>query len=210
MLLTDRRVAPGSLSETNTYLGDLFMYKKGDIIPTDKEGLWQVYRGIIQLSKVDFEGEEIVLGWALPDTCFGKGINQRTEYQAVALSDVYLKWCSVEDINNSNYLCRNLLMQQSRRLTKTEEILSIIAIRRVEERLWQLILFLSQEIGHPVPEGIRLGVRFTHQNLANVICTTRVTVTRLLGEFQDKGLITFDSSRHIILNNVEYASPYRF
>ena len=78
-------------------------------------------------------------------------------------------------------------------------MLAINALRRVEDRLWQLLLMLGEEMGRPVDNGIRLTVRFTHQNLAKVICTTRVTVTRILGYFQNRGWIEFDQKRHIIL-----------
>jgi CRP-like cAMP-binding protein len=71
----------------------------------------------------------------------------------------------------------------------------------VEERLQELLQLLSQELGQPVAEGTRLLVRLTHQNLANAIGTTRVTVTRLLGEFQRQGLISLDSDRHLVIHS---------
>jgi CRP-like cAMP-binding protein len=56
-------------------------------------------------------------------------------------------------------------------------------------------------MGEIVAEGTRLTVRFTHQNLANAICTTRVTVTRLLKDFQLNNDICLDSKRHIIVKH---------
>jgi len=35
--------------------------------------------------------------------------------------------------------------------------------------------------------------------LANAIGTTRVTITRLLGDFQAQGQICFDCDRHLII-----------
>ena len=58
---------------------------------------------------------------------------------------------------------------------------------------------LKEEIGQHILEGIRLTVCFTYQNLANVIGATRVTVTRILGEFQTKEWIEFERDRHIII-----------
>ena len=68
-----------------------------------------------------------------------------------------------------------------------------------EDRLWQLLLLLKEEIGQSVVNGTRLALRFTHQSLAKFICTTRVTVTRILGDFQSRELISIDSDRHIII-----------
>ncbi|MBD0311176.1 MAG: helix-turn-helix domain-containing protein [Microcoleus sp. T1-bin1] len=40
-----------------------------------------------------------------------------------------------------------------------------------------------------------MNIRLTHQDIANAICTTRVTVTRMLGKLQRQGLINRD--RHL-------------
>jgi CRP-like cAMP-binding protein len=47
-------------------------------------------------------------------------------------------------------------------------------------------------------------VRLTHQNLANAIGTTRVTVTRILNKLKSEGAIIIDRDRHIILKNESF------
>jgi len=49
-------------------------------------------------------------------------------------------------------------------------------------------------------------VRMTHQNLANAIGTTRVTVTRLLSKLKGEGKISFDCDRHIILKEDSFSN----
>jgi CRP-like cAMP-binding protein len=181
----------------------LYFYERGEIIPLAASGLWQVYQGVVQLSKLDAIGEdEVILGWATPEICFGCWFTDiPPTYQAQAVCDVYLRWFSGSEIEASPLLARTCVEQLSRRLVKTEELLSIVGMRRVEDRLWHLLLFLKDEMGKAVSEGTRINVRFTHQNLASAICTTRVTVTRILGNFQNRGLIKLDSDRHIIVKD---------
>lgn len=69
----------------------------------------------------------------------------------------------------------------------------------IEECLIQLLLLLRQELGQTDAENIRIRCRFTHQNLAAAIGITRVTVTRLLKEFQAKHWLYFDGDRHLII-----------
>ncbi|NEQ28547.1 MAG: Crp/Fnr family transcriptional regulator, partial [Microcoleus sp. SIO2G3] len=64
-----------------------------------------------------------------------------------------------------------------------------------------LLLWLKQEFGQRVAQGTRLSVRFTHQDLADACCTTRVTVTRELSKLQKQGKITFDSQHHIVFSS---------
>jgi CRP-like cAMP-binding protein len=180
----------------------LQLYEKGEEITFSDSRIWQVYRGVVELSRVNQNGKETILGWMSANCTFGNGLDHSPElYRAVALSDVYVRWYSPEDIRKSPLLARQLLTQFSDRVIKSEQLLAIIALRRVEDRLQQLLLMLKQEMGQSVVNGMRLQVRFTHQHLAKAICTTRVTITRALGDFQARGWIYFDRDRHIVIRN---------
>ena len=197
MLLTKHSQSCSYLESNKPEL--LQSYQKGDEIPLFEPGFWQVYRGVVQLSRISSGGDEVILGWATPNNSFGDCHKNNTNYRAQALCNVYVKRHSPLDIAKSPDLARVLMTQLSQRLIKAEQLLTISGLRKVEQRLWQLLLMLKQEMGQSAVNGTRLTVRFTHQNLANIICTTRVTVTRLLGDFQARGLISIDGDRHIIV-----------
>ena len=180
----------------------LQQYGRGDEISTSDSDIWQVYRGVVQLSKIRSNGTEIVLGWVTANSTFSNNLDRCALYRAVALSDVYVKQYSPQDVIGHPSLARQFFSQFSDRLIKSQQLLSIVAIKSVEERLKQLLLMLKQEMGQPVTEGVRLQVRFTHQHLAEVLNTTRVTVTRILGGFQNQSLIYFDDRRHIVIKNL--------
>ncbi|OKH18251.1 hypothetical protein NIES593_22280 [Hydrococcus rivularis NIES-593] len=179
----------------------LHFYDRGEEIPLVEQGVWQVYRGVAQLSQLSVNGEEILLGWAQPSTFFGMWLTHIESYQVKALSELYLKWYPLSEIEASPHLSHLMLTQVVRRMRQTEALLAIAGLRRVEERLHELLQLLKKELGQPVPEGTRLAVRLTHQNLANAIGTTRVTITRLLGDFQRQGIISLDSDRHMIVHH---------
>ena len=202
MILTQETIKEVSQNEY-IQVRKLHLYEKGEEIPLIAPGLWQVYQGIVQLSTIHLNGEEVLLGWAVPNTCFGSWLKVIPTYQAKALSKVYLKWFSWSDIETSPNLAYALFTQLGRRMQQTEKLLALSGLRPVEERLWQLLLLLKQEMGQPVAQGkgTRLVARLTHQNLADAICTNRVTVTRMLRDFKSRDKITFDSDRHIIIKD---------
>ncbi len=179
----------------------LHFYDRGEEIPMASQGVWQVYRGITQLSQITNQGEEILLGWAQPSTFFGLWLTHMESYQAKALSEVYLRWYPLTEIEASPELAQQVLGKVVQRIRQTEALLAIAGIKRVEDRLQKLLNLLKQEMGEPTDQGTRLRVRLTHQNLASAIGTTRVTITRLLGEFQRQELIKIDSDRHICFPN---------
>ncbi len=174
-------------------------YARGELIPTEMEGMWQVCQGLVQLGGVYASGEEAILGWIGSSMWFGSLLTYLQSYQAKALSGVYLMWYSHSEIESSPEIAQSLLPQLSQRLRQAEALLAIAGHRRVEHRTIELLLLLQREFGQPWQGGTRLTLRLTHQDLANAIGTSRVTMTRLLGKFKQEGKITFDRDRHIII-----------
>lgn len=70
----------------------------------------------------------------------------------------------------------------------------------MNERVQELLLLLSKEIGEQTSDGIRIRVRLNHHQLAGLAGTTRVTVTRILGLLRERGWLSLDKTRHFILH----------
>ncbi len=58
-----------------------------------------------------------------------------------------------------------------------------------QQRLEHLLLDLAEQFGVNIEGGIRLGLKLSHQEIANLIGTTRETVTIMLGKMKADGLI---------------------
>ena len=175
------------------------VYLKGEIIPLNPQCIWQVCKGIVKLSTIRENGEEVLVGLAGPLMPFGSALTSLQTYQATALSKVELVCFSPTDLATSPELAQIFLTQINQRLRQTEALLAISGQRHVKDRLYQLLLLLKQEIGQPVAQGNRLSIRFTHQDFADACSTTRVTITRLIGKLQKEGRIMLDPQNHLIL-----------
>lgn len=66
------------------------------------------------------------------------------------------------------------------------------------QRLVHLLLELAEQYGQPTSDGLDLGIKLSHQDLANVIGSTRETVTVVLGELQIEGLLTVGRRKIVI------------
>jgi PAS domain S-box-containing protein len=175
-------------------------YSKGDTIPLNPQSIWLVCQGLVKLSTVCEDGYEVLVGLAGAQMPFGSRMTSLKTYQATVLSkNVQLACIPLSEIAASPTLASALLPKINRRLQQTESLLAISGQLRVSDRLQQLLLILKQEFGQPVAQGTCLSVRLTHNDLASACCTTRVTMTRLLGKLQNQGKITFDRRSHIIL-----------
>jgi CRP-like cAMP-binding protein len=176
-------------------------YRSGQTIRMLPDEVLVVCRGVVQLGTLYDSGDESLLGLACPSMPFGLPLALIRPYQATALTDVDLMRLKMTEVEQSPLLAQGIFRHLNRRLQQTEAILAMVGYRRVEERLRHLLLLLVQEVGQPVELGMRLSVRLTHQQLANAIGTTRVTVTRLLSQLQTEGWLQIDSDRHITLPN---------
>jgi CRP-like cAMP-binding protein len=177
----------------------LYPYASGQTIALPADEILVVCRGVVQLGTLYDSGDEALLGLASPAMPFGLPLTLIRPYQACALTDVDVMRFKLHEIEQSPDLALGLFRQTARRIQQTEAVLALVGHRRVEERLRHLLLLLKQQLGQPVERGTCLTVRLTHQQLANAIGTTRVTVTRLLSQFKAEGWLLMDAKRHIIL-----------
>ncbi len=180
----------------------LHPFSSGQAIPMKPNEIWVVCRGIVQLGTLYDTGDESLLGLACPSMPFGLPLALIRPYQATALSSVDLMRLTLAEVEQSPALAQGIFRQVTRRLRQTEAMLAMVGYRRVEDRLRHFLLLLKQEVGQPIHEGeTRISVRLTHQQLANAIGTTRVTVTRLLSQLREEGLLTVDRNRHLIISH---------
>lgn len=64
-----------------------------------------------------------------------------------------------------------------------------LATERVERRLARTIIRLASQAGKKTPEGVLLDLPLTRQDLAEMTGTTLYTVSRILSQWESKGLV---------------------
>lgn len=181
----------------------LHKYCKGETIPLNRSAICYVRQGVVKLTTLCETSEEVLVGLAAEGMVFGSSMTSLNIYQATALSDVELVSIYLAEIAASAMLSHTLLPKINQRLRQTESFLVISGRRRVQDRLYDLLQLLKKEIGEDVLEGTRLKVRLTHEDIASACCTTRVTITRLMGKLHKQDKISFDSKNHIILKDID-------
>jgi CRP/FNR family transcriptional regulator, cyclic AMP receptor protein len=82
----------------------------------------------------------------------------------------------------------------------TEERLASMLFRNVEARLAEFLVKAAARWGIPEPRGVLIAAPFTHQEMANMIGSTRETVTLTLGDLRRKGVIEIDRRRIVVLD----------
>ena len=85
-------------------------------------------------------------------------------------------------------------------LKKIQSRVEDLVFRDVPARLAHLLSELGKTDGIAEKQGVRLKVKLTHQEMANLIGCSRETVSTTMGQFRDNGLIHMDGRTITIVN----------
>jgi CRP/FNR family transcriptional regulator len=186
-------------------------FKKGEYIfwEGDPAGwLYVIREGKVKVVKHTASGKEMVLEIITPgDICGGGAIFSQT-YSASAKAVEKTKAFSISGQNLFNLLSKHqnlakgIILYLGGKLMKAHEMIMALASSRVDKRIAALLLGLSEKHGSPVPEGIKINIRLTRQDIADIVGTTVETAIRMMSKLKKQGLITTDSKK-IILTNKE-------
>jgi CRP/FNR family transcriptional regulator len=194
-----RRIA--GLCTERRYEQRATIFSEGD--PGD--AMFIVREGLVKLVSVSEKGAETILHILKTDQIFGELLfsEERRAFNAVASTDVLVTIIpqkSFEEILASfPEVARNFIRLLSRRLAKVEQEFAGFGHTWSYHRLGKVFLQLGKEHGVPTPEGTEILLRLTHEDLANLIGTTRETVTTQIKKFKRLGLLKRDG-RHFIVN----------
>jgi CRP/FNR family transcriptional regulator, anaerobic regulatory protein len=175
-------------------------YAPGDLVFSPGNGHDCVYflrEGAMRLYRRLADGRTIDLGILGPNMLFvqedRRGSSSDGTY-AEALDDC-LVWIVPTDelatiIAKSPFLAPALVKGMTRRITDVQSIVGHLATGDASIRLAATLANLARQFGRECDDGtVEIQLRLTHQMLAGMIGSNRVTVTRKLARFQREGYV---------------------
>lgn len=167
------------------------IFTRREVIPPRNDVLWRIERGAVRTLTWSEDGTFITLGYWGPGDLIGYPLSRIKPYQIECLTSVEVSVVPPHHWNQDV----NALMTH---IQQAEELLSIVHRKPISLRLWQFLVWLSEKFGRDVEKGKLIELNVTHQEMAEVLNTTRVTVTRLLQQLEDEGNL-LRHKRRIIL-----------
>lgn len=156
-----------------------------------------VRSGCIRLYKSLPDGRSINLGLLGPNTVFTQEIDPdglSSGSAAEALVDSTVSVVDADDltdlIQRVPELATAVVHGMTRRLSEMHMLTEHLLARDTSVRLASTLLSLARGFGRPTADGLTaITLPMTHQTLANMIGSNRVTVTRKLLELQEQGAV---------------------
>ena len=167
-------------------------FTRRTFLPEQHNSLWKIETGFVRTYTYLENGTTVALVlWGAVDFV-GRSLSKLEPYQMECLTKVEATVLPINEWHNST---ETLLAH----IQQAEELMVIRSYKKVDTMLIKLLAWLSKRFGSEVDKGRLIDMRLTHEDLAEMLGSTRVTITRILGQFEQEGLIDRLSLHRIVL-----------
>src|ERR1051326_1099133 len=174
-------------------------YAKDDVIfHADESGdvFCLIREGRVKVTMISPEGKEIILSMMGPGDFFGEMSlldNEPRSATVIAMEtlDLVTIWRSdfLQILSENFSITKKILAELSKRLRSASNRIESLATMDVYGRLARFFLDLARQNGKVLDNGYVAVQRPTHQSIANMIGTSRETVSRLIHDLMRQNLL---------------------
>jgi CRP/FNR family transcriptional regulator len=189
------------LTEAHYGKGD-FIFREGD--PTEYFHI--VKKGTVKCVKSTPDGKECTLKMLMPGDLFccdaaAFGGSSHPD-SAQPMGDVSIlrmsKKAYFEMLRRNPAAALEVIKYLGDRLKEAQDKSKVLALDRADQRLASLLIDLATRNGIKDPNGIRLTIRLTRQDMANMVGVTTETAIRIMSRFKRDRLVSGTATRLII------------
>ncbi|WP_461201093.1 Crp/Fnr family transcriptional regulator [Anoxybacillus sp. TBDG-1] len=191
------------IATVRTYKPKTLAFMQGD--PLDR--VFFIASGTVKIYKIDVSGKEQIVsilqeGDMFPHT----GFFRRGTYPAHAemMSETTLIIIPIEQFEQTlicyPQLCVKLFHIMGEKIIELQTRLEELVFHNTTEQLARLFIRLAKTNGVYVNGRYRLKATITTRELANMIGTARETVSRVLSQLKQQGVVTTDDGGYYIID----------
>lgn len=167
-------------------------FQRRTILPNESTFFWKITAGVVRTLTWTDDGETIILGiWGTGDIV-GNSLSTIEPYEIECLTETIVQPIPISQLGDMT----DELLQHLRR---NEEFIKIVHNRSIELSIVRLLNWLANRFGQTVEGGQLIDLLLTHQEISEIVGTSRVTATRIVGSLLDRGIIQ-RHQRHFIIS----------
>ena len=179
-----------------------YIYEAGE----GSDVLYLLAEGAIKIGATSHDGKEVIKALIHPLAMFGElglvGEVRRQEFAQAMKEEVVLFAVKVEEFRRlmrQNFeLCNRVMLYLGNRLSLVEQKMESLIFKDARTRIVDFIKDSVSDRGQRVGYEMLLRHSLTHQDIANITCTSRQTVTLVLNELRKSDLIYFNRGKILV------------
>ena len=165
------------------------------------DAIYFIEKGRVRLTRLSPEGKTVILALLGPGDMIGEASWEIGEHDSYAET---LEESRVYQIGREafqNFIRTNpefgirLIQVIGARLRQAQARIEDLVFRQVPSRVARLLITLADSHGKVTPKGIKVEFPLTHQEIADLVGSSRVTVTQILNRFRTSHWIDIESKR---------------
>ena len=175
------------------------------------EMVYFIETGQIKLLLLSPEGKECLLAIHSSGDIFGElclsGLGERHE-TAVAMKETKLKQIPCEQFFarvSRDSLIEGFVRYLAVRIADQQQVIANLVTVDSEQRLGQTLLQLARTMGKKDPRSIRIELKISHEELSEMVGTTRPRISLFMQRFRNLGLIETNRDRFLVINEKKLA-----
>lgn len=187
------------IGQTHRFQKSEFVFRAGDAT----HHVYLLLRGRVKIYQPSTVGKEVILWFCFGGELFGLAEAARGGERVVsaqACDDAEILCIRQEQfttfLSEHPRTALRIVQVLSCRLRVLGDVVINLISDDVHTRVLKMLLQLGSRCGTPEAQGLRLNISLTHQEIADMIGTTRQTVTTTLGQLERKGMIRIE--HHVI------------
>jgi CRP/FNR family transcriptional regulator len=165
--------------------------------------MYVLKKGTVRVFKLSSDGKMITLDILKDGDIFGAMSEVKggtAGAYAETLEDSYICAIRQEDltgvIKEMPDLAIALIGKINQKLKEAEDRIADLVFRDVPGRIASVLLKLAEQFGKSGDDGVEISIKLTHQELADMVGSSRETVTIVLNEFKEDKVVSI-SEKHI-------------
>jgi CRP-like cAMP-binding protein len=179
---------------------DLLSFKRKELISPKPNRLWMIEQGLVKTAFWNESGESSLSGLWGQGEVVAQPLTASTDYQIECITPVKIRPLLVETVNMQAVMIAQI--------QQMEFLLSLMHCYPLPQRIMKFLGWLAQKAGRVTEEGCMIDLNLTHQAIAEMVGTTRVTITRLLQRLEAEGQLSrLHRHRIVLFSGWESMSP---
>jgi CRP/FNR family transcriptional regulator, cyclic AMP receptor protein len=169
------------------------------------ENIYFINSGQIKLVILSSQGKECILAIHTAGDIFGElclsGLGARLE-TATAMKQTLLKQIPSSKFFarlSSDSLLEGFVRYLAVRVADQQQVIANLVTVDSEQRLGQTLLQLARTMGKKDPRSIRIELKISHEELSEMVGTTRPRISVFMQRFHNLGLIETNRDRFLVI-----------
>ena len=201
------RLAPEELERLVAYMrlvrqpARTVLFRKGD----PGTHMVVVVRGRVKVCTHSEDGKELVLNLINPGEVVGEvalldGADRTADAVTLVDSDLLIleRRDFIPFLHRRPDACMRLIAVLCERLRRTSELLEEALFLEGSSRLAKRLVHLAEIFGKPVPDGIKIGISLSQQQLGNMVGMSRESMNKQLKQWRQDGLVRIEDGCYVL------------